>query len=93
VTQKAIERKAVRPIEVSLELPEGARVVNGKRREEAGQLEGRVEHRNVYWWGTDVFSTTNRTKLEWVIEARAGSQVEVVARHERAGTARAELTL
>ena len=93
VTQKAIERKAVRPIEVMLELPQGARIVTGKQREEAGQLGGRVEHRSMYWWGTDVLSTTDRTKVEWVIEAPAGSLVGAVARHERAGTARAELTL
>jgi murein tripeptide amidase MpaA len=93
VTQKAVERKAVRPIEITLELPDGARVVSGKEREEAGQLGGRVEHRNIYWWGTDVLSTTDRTRFEWVIEASAGSTVVVVARHERAGTARAELTL
>jgi Zinc carboxypeptidase len=92
-TQKALERKAVRPIEASLELPEGARVVSGKEREEAGQLEGRVEHRNVYWWGTDVFSTSNRGKVEWVVEAPAGARIGVVARHERAGTVRAELTI
>ena len=45
VTQKALDRKAVRPIEVSLELPDGAHVVTGKEREEAGQLAGRVERR------------------------------------------------
>jgi murein tripeptide amidase MpaA len=93
VTQKAVERKAVRPIEVTLELPQGARVVSGKEREEAGQLNGRIEHRNIYWWGTDVFSTSDRTKVEWVVEARPGSRVGVVARHERAGTVRSQLTL
>jgi murein tripeptide amidase MpaA len=92
VTQKALERKAVRPIEVVLELPEGARVVTGKEREQAGQLEGRVESRSVYWWGTDN-STSDRTKVEWVVEAESGAQIGVVARHERAGTVRAELTL
>jgi Zinc carboxypeptidase len=92
VTQKALERKAVRPIEVHLELPEGARVVSGKEREEAGQLEGRVEQRSAYFWNTDL-STSDRTKVEWVVEASAGSRVGVVARHTRAGTARAELTV
>jgi murein tripeptide amidase MpaA len=92
VSEKALERKAVRPIEVSLELPEGARIASGKAQEEAGQLGGRVERRTVTWWGTDL-STTERTKIEWVIEAAADEQVSVVARHERAGTVRAELTL
>ncbi|HLE99931.1 MAG TPA: hypothetical protein VI540_08540, partial [Gaiellaceae bacterium] len=92
VTQKALDRKAVRPIEVSLELPEGARLATGKEREEAGQLAGRVEDRTVTWWGVD-HGTKNRTKVEWVVEAPAGGRVGVVARHERAGTVRAELVL
>lgn len=91
VTQKALDRK-VRPIEVSLELPEGARVVVGKELEQAGQLDGRVEDRQVTWWGVN-HGTKNRTKVEWVVEAPAGTRVGVVAWHERAGTARAELTL
>ena len=72
VTQKALDRKAVRPIEVALELPDGARIVTGKEREEAGQLEGRVERRAVMWWGVD-HSTSDRTKLEWVVEAPPAS--------------------
>jgi murein tripeptide amidase MpaA len=92
VTQKALDRKAVRPIEVELELPEGARIVTGREREEADQLAGRVERRAVMWWNVD-HSTSDLTKLEWVVEAAAGAQVGVVARHERAGTARAELVV
>jgi murein tripeptide amidase MpaA len=92
VAEKALERKAVRPIEAELELPPGARVVSGKEREEAGQLEGRVERRNIYWWAGDI-STSDRTKVDWVIEAPADARVGVVARHERAGTARSEVTL
>ena len=92
VTQKALERKAVRPIDVELELPDGARVATGKEREEAGQLDGRVERRNVMWWAVD-HSTSDLAKLEWVVEGPAGSRIGVVARHERAGTAHAELIL
>ena len=92
VTQKAIERMAVRPIEVSLELPEGARVASGKEREEIGQLEGRAEERSLLWWGLD-HSTSDRAQVEWVVEASAGTRIGVVARHERAGTVRAELVV
>jgi murein tripeptide amidase MpaA len=92
VTQKALDRKAVRPVEVELDLPEDARVVTGKEREELGQLAGRVERRAVMWWNVD-HSTSDRTKVEWVVEAKAGERIGVVARHERAGTARADLTL
>jgi hypothetical protein len=92
VSEKALERRAVRPIEVDLELPDGARIATGKAREEVGQLGGRVERRQVLWWNTD-HSTAERTKVEWVVEAPAGARVGVTARHERAGTVRAELVL
>jgi hypothetical protein len=92
VSEKALERKIVRPIEVDLELPEGARIATGKEREEAGQLGGRVERRQILWWNTD-HSTAERTKLEWVVEVDPGARVAVTARHERAGTARAEVHL
>jgi murein tripeptide amidase MpaA len=92
VSEKALERQAVRPIEVELELPEGSQVATGKAREEIGQLGGRVERRSVIWWAVD-HSTNERAKLEWVIEANPGERVGVVARHERAGTVRAELVL
>ncbi len=92
VTEKALERKAVRPIEVELEIPDGARIASGRQHEEAGQLAGRVERRSVTWWLTD-HSTSERTKVEWVVEANPGDRVAVVARHQRAGTARSELVL
>src|SRR5262249_8294581 len=92
VSEKALARNSVRPIEVELELPEGASIATGRQREEAGRLGGRVERRDIMWWGTD-HSTAERTKLDWVIEAAAGERVSVVARHERAGTVRAELVL
>ena len=92
VTAKALELKAVRPIEVELELPEGARLVTGKVREEADQLTGRTGDRSVIWWNNDL-STSNRALVEWVVEAPAGARIGVVARHERAGTVRSELVL
>jgi hypothetical protein len=92
VSQKALDRKAVRPIEVELDLHDGGRIITGKEREEVGQLSGRVERRSVMWWNVD-HSTSDRTKVEWVIEAEAGASVTVTARHDRAGTVRAELVL
>jgi murein tripeptide amidase MpaA len=92
VTAKALELKAVRPIEVDLELPAGARIVTGKVREDAGQLTGRTGDRSVIWWNNDL-STSNRALVEWVVEAPTGARVGVVARHERAGTVRSELVL
>ena len=92
VTEKAVLRKAVRPLEVELTLPEGARLAAGERLTEAGQLSGRVHKRSPLWWGNDE-STSDRVKLEWVIEAPAGSEVGIEARHARAGTLRRIVTL
>jgi hypothetical protein len=92
VTHKAQERKAVRPIEVELRLPEGAEVVSGKEKEEAGQLEGRVQRRSMLGWFSDD-STKDRVKLEWVIEAPEGGTLEIEARHQRAGTVRESVEL
>ncbi len=87
VTEKAVERKAVRPLEVELTLPEGAELVSGELKVEAGQLQGRVHKRSALWWGTDD-STSDLTKLEWVIRAPAGGELGIEARHQRAGTIR-----
>jgi hypothetical protein len=87
VTQKALDRKAVRPLEVQLTLPEGGRLESGEERTEAGQLTGRVEKRSAMWWWNDE-STSDRVKLEWVVEAPAGSELGIEARHQRAGVVR-----
>jgi murein tripeptide amidase MpaA len=92
VTEKAVERKVVRPLEVELTLPEGGELVAGERKSEAGQLQGRVHKRSVLWWGGDD-STSDLTKLEWVIEAPQGGELGIEARHERAGTIRQVVSL
>jgi hypothetical protein len=79
-------------VEVELELPEGAGLAAGEERTEAGQLEGRSEHRSTLGWFHDP-STTDLAKVEWVVEASAGGTLRVVARHQRAGTVRGELQL
>ena len=92
VTQRAVDRRAVRPLEVQLTLPDGARVVAGEERTEAGQLEGRVQLRSALWWGTDQ-GTSDRTKLEWVVEAPSGGTLGLEVRHPRAGVVRRTIDL
>ena len=82
----------MRDLEVELDLPEGARLVGGELKTTAGQLKGRVEKRSTTWWGNDE-STTDLAKLEWVVEAPAGSEIGLEARHQRAGTIRKRITL
>ncbi len=90
VTEKAVERKAVRPLELTIDLPEGGGLVGGDAKVEAGQLTGRALRRSLYWWGNDD-ATTDRAKVEWVVEAPAGPSVTVTAKHDRAGTVRADV--
>jgi murein tripeptide amidase MpaA len=92
VSEKAVERKAVRPLEAEITLPEGGKVIGGERKVELGQLDGRVHRRSLLWWASND-ATSDRAKVEWVVEAPSGSSVTVEARHQRAGTVRQELTL
>ena len=92
VSEIALQRKAVRELEVDVELPEGARLLSGDPKTKAGQLTGRVHKRSTLWWGTND-ATTDRAKLEWVVESPSGGELGITARHPRAGTVRATATL
>jgi hypothetical protein len=82
----------VRPLEVEITVPEAGRVVGGEKKLELGQLDGRVHRRSLLWWASND-ATSDRVKAEWVVDAPAGSVVQLEARHQRAGTVRRELTL
>jgi murein tripeptide amidase MpaA len=92
VSEKAVERKAVRPLEAEITLPEGGKVVGGEKKVELGQLDGRVHRRSVLWWASND-ATSDRAKVEWVVEAPGGSSAEIEVRHQRAGSIRRELML
>ncbi len=92
VTKKALEKKVVRGIVCEIELPEGATLEAGERREELEQLEGRAYKPSASSvWGAD--PTDDRAKVEWVVRAPAGGTVRILARHERGGIAQAEVSL
>ncbi len=91
ITQKAVDRKAVRPIEVELTLPAGAKLINGEKKTEVGQLDGRSDKRNLLSTYADV--TSDRVKVEWVIAAPKGGSLKIEARHQRAGVIRREVQL
>jgi hypothetical protein len=92
VSDKAVERKAVRDIEVELDLPDGARLVAGEAKTAIGQLKGRVDKRSTTWWANDE-STSDLAKLEWVIEAPAGTELGLTAGNLRGGTIRRRVAL
>ncbi len=90
VTKKALEKKVSRDLVCEIELPEGASLETGEPREELGQLEGRA-YKRAFMTADD--ETKDRIKVEWVVRAPKGGTVKLVARHERAGTVRAEVEL
>ncbi|MBN2007648.1 MAG: carboxypeptidase [Anaerolineae bacterium] len=92
VTKNAVEKKIVRGVICEIELPEGAVLETGKRREELGQLEGRAYKTVSSIGGSDDF-TEDRLKVEWVVRAPNGGTIKLSARHERAGKVTTEVSL
>lgn len=91
-SQQGKKRKAVRPVRYELQLPEGASLVNGKRRGELGHLEGRSENLSVMpIWAAS--PTTNRARVEWVLRAGPGAAVLLKVLSERAGNIQREINL
>ena len=74
-----------------IELTKGAKLETGKPREELGQLEGRAYKEALI--NVESEGTQERLKVEWVVQAPRGGKAKLIARHERAGTIRAEVEL
>jgi murein tripeptide amidase MpaA len=93
VTKRALARKVVRGVVTEIALPDGASLASGKLRDVAGQLEGRAyKHSGVSFW-PDYHVTDDRMEVEWIVNAQPGTIVGLTARHERAGTVRADVAL
>jgi hypothetical protein len=93
VTEKALERKVVRPLEATITVPDGVTLVSGKPTMELGQLAGYSRARGMWSWVGSTDDTSDRAKVEWVVRAPSGTQVEVVVRHQRSGVVRTALVL
>lgn len=94
VTQKALDRKIVRPIEVSLELAKGQSLEIGKRRVELGQLGGAATTLCDDGSAPAFFDGSDRDAgktLEWGV--RGDGPISVTVRSDRAGTVRASCKL
>jgi murein tripeptide amidase MpaA len=86
------KRKATRPVRVELELPNEVKLVNGQRRCEMGQLEGRSNKLDVAAiWAES--PSDNRARAEWVLHGPPGAQMTLHVRSERAGALHLPITL
>lgn len=93
VTAKAALREQCGPVRVILEIPSGTTLIQGGAVTELGQLAGRCHARtSTTWWGHDQ-GTPDLALCEWIVMAPTGAQVQVTAKHERAGVASATVVL
>lgn len=93
VSKRALQRKQSRGVIGEISLPPGAELIAGALRAHAGELEGRAyKHTLVSFW-TDTTPMADRAKLQWVVHAPGGGQVQIVVRHEKAGTVRTTVVL
>jgi murein tripeptide amidase MpaA len=88
-SQKALERQSVRPIEVILSLPSEVTLISGQLEQEIEHLEGRANK----VFESLASGTDYRRHLEWVVKGPSGSEIEITAVAERAGTVRCRLRL
>jgi len=86
------KRKAMRPVRIELELPENAKLLNGKHKAELGHLAGRANDLDVTAFGASD-PTDHRARLEWMLQAQPGSTIQVTVLSERAGTIQRKLKL
>ena len=93
VSKRAQQRKQTRGLVGEIKLPKGAHLVSGKSREVAGELEGRAYKHTLMSFWTDSTPTADRAKMEWVVTAPKGGKVDLVIRHEKAGTVRTTIDL
>lgn len=94
VTQRALDAHLTEPVRVEIDLPEGAVLRSGHAISEVGHLPGRSRvTTTIAEFGDIREGTPDLAVAEWVVEAGAGTTVEIRARHERAGTVSLPVTL
>jgi murein tripeptide amidase MpaA len=92
-SQLALDRQAVAGVSAELKLPAGARLVEGDATQQLGQLAGRTGQRSTASWWSFADGTPDRASADWIVAAPAGTRFTARARHDRAGSADAELVL
>jgi murein tripeptide amidase MpaA len=92
-TKVALQKQRVRGVIAEIELPDGATLKTGKVRTQLGQLEGRSHTHTAISSHDATANTADRTMVEWVVQAPKGSEIKLIARHDRAGVVRETITL
>lgn len=91
-TAMAERMKAFRPgLRVTLELPDGARLLTGPATREPGELEGTLGAGAAGW--ASARAAHNFCWVEWAVQAAPGTALTVRASHPRAGAVAGEVVL
>jgi hypothetical protein len=93
VCKRALERKTARGTIFQIHLPEGARLMAGKERVEAGHLEGHAPKTSLQAFLPNRDVTGDRAVVEWVVHGPRGTPIALSAHADRAGNVRTEVTL
>jgi murein tripeptide amidase MpaA len=93
VSKVTRKNKICRGVIGEITLPEGLTLVEGKQRIEGPQLEGRNNVGTLTSFFPAGNATQDRCRFTWIVRAKAGTKVSVVARHDRAGSAAHDLYL
>jgi murein tripeptide amidase MpaA len=96
VTRRALERKTVRGVIFEIVLPEGdpeVSLVGGRQRVEGPQLEGHAPQQSQQAFLQARDHTADRAVAEWVVRAPVGTRLALVARADRAGVVRTDVSL
>jgi len=95
VTKVAVAKGYIRGVVAEIDLPDGAELKSGKQRVEIGQLEGRAGTGTsaTPWAISGKSNTADRAVTEWIVNAPAGTEIALIAKHDRAGTVRETVTL
>ena len=90
-TERAAEGKVAREVMAEIALPEGCQLIQGKQRENLGHLAGRngvSAHSYFNEWVTQVGGLAQRAMVEWIVSAKKGSEISLVAFQTRSGLVR-----
>jgi hypothetical protein len=85
------KRGVMREVRVELKTPKNVRFLNGQPKENLGHLEGRSNKLGQTF--LQATPTDNRARVEWTLNAPAGSKIELVVSSERAGSIDREIIL
>jgi murein tripeptide amidase MpaA len=93
VTKMALKHRLLRGVLAEIALPAGASLVDGRPREELGELEGWAYlHTGISFWPNRL-PTADRAHVDWIVRAPAGTEARFTAWHERAGRVSASVVL